>query len=137
MKPKNLAKEYLLDASTFVSAYLEDNLKLRNWLDAQPRLFYIDLLKSEAANVAITKGLLPQAYQEFLEVLDEEKYQHLPYTPIDYYSAYNIALECETALYDAIYHAAALKLYLTFLTMDRKYYEKAKHIGYIELAPGA
>jgi predicted nucleic acid-binding protein len=48
--------------------------------------------------------------------------------------AYKIMKDCPgTSFYDASYHAIALSKEGTFLTSDKKYYEKAKTFGSIKL----
>ncbi len=134
---KNIPKEYLIDTSTFISAFAEGNEPARKLIQSQTRVYYIEQLKLEITNVALNKGLSAAGADSLRANLLEKRFMYLPNTEVDYTTGYRIAQHTGAAIYDAMFHAAALKLYLTFLTMDRKYYEKAKHIGYIELAPGA
>jgi len=47
--------------------------------------------------------------------------------------ARNLAYETDTTFYDASYHILALSRGMIFLTMDKKYYRKAKIMGNIVL----
>ena len=47
-------------------------------------------------------------------------------------SALKISLEVNDSVYDAAYHALAISLDATFITLDRKYYKKASRLGFIE-----
>lgn len=47
--------------------------------------------------------------------------------------AVSLSYVCRTTVYDASYHVLAIARNATYLTADREYYTKAKHIGRIEL----
>ena len=48
-----------------------------------------------------------------------------------YQRAISLALKLDHHLFDTLYHAVALEQKATLITADRKYYEKAKRMGFI------
>lgn len=57
----------------------------------------------------------------------------LPVTEDHMQLARSISIQVNDTVYDALYHSVATLHSKTFVTMDKKYFNKAKHLGNIEL----
>lgn len=128
-----LPKTYLVDASVLIAAFAEDYAAAQNALAGSDKIYTIDLAEIEAANVFKTKNATLTDLNIFRQVISEPPFVRLPLQNVDTETAFRIAADFNTTVYDALYHAVALKLSLTFLTLDKAYYEKTKSVGWIEL----
>lgn len=84
---------------------------------------------SEVAAVLVR--LAPKAANPSVEALLALAFVITEFDVAHYQRAISIALKLDHHLFDTLYHAVALEEKATLITADKKYYEKAKHMGSI------
>jgi predicted nucleic acid-binding protein len=138
-------KKLVLDTCVFLKIFLleEEDSKtavslLSTVIDKRidilvPRLFYYEVF-----GIARKKGV---PLKNVWDVLQDYQATLLQYVPEDKHITEQTLKICEKgtsqsgypAFYDASYHAIALVNCCDFITVDKKYYEKAKSLGHIKL----
>lgn len=127
----------VVDASIIVSAmYLDDKAlltKLKNLL-RNNILYSPSLLKYEVGNA------IGKLYEQDLNMRlsKSNKFQNLPINYCDLTSsemefAHKISISVGDSYYGSAYHSLALSRGYEFITLDEKYYRKAKDFGSIVL----
>lgn len=96
---------------------------------AVPSLFFYEI-----ANVLATKVKLSaeEALEAFRLISAFEFNVHELESP-EYLEAMTLAMKYGVSVYDASYHLLASRLGCRFLTADRKFWEKVKGLGVVEL----
>jgi predicted nucleic acid-binding protein len=96
---------------------------------AVPSLFFYEI-----ANVLATKVKLSteEALAAFELIGAFEFYAH-ELNSSEYLEAMTLAMQHKISVYDASYHVLASRLGCSFLTADRKFWEKVKEMGIAEL----
>ena len=54
----------------------------------------------------------------------------------EYMESMSFAIKHKVSVYDASYHVLAMRLGCSFMTADRKFFNKVKGLGVVELLPG-
>lgn len=134
-------KKYILDASVILTYYIGKNKKLKKEFNQilksvdgkKAELYSINLLALEIANgLRFTLKNETKAQNALTKSLS---------LPIKYFSLKNIhhekilelSYELNTSVYDTSYHFTAKLINGTFLTCDKKYYQKAQKLEAIKL----
>lgn len=133
--------KFILDASFILSTILElrpEAFKrleeiLQQTQQSEAQIYSLHLLPLEVAN-----GLRFEIKNIEQAKIFLEKFYNLP---IDYFSLSHtqvkeiltLSYKYKTSIYDSSYHFLALLLDGTFITCDRKYYQKAKKLKHIDL----
>ena len=96
---------------------------------AVPTLFFYEI-----ANVLATKVKLSaeEAIAAF-ELMSAFEFDVHDLNNSEYIEAMNLAMKLKVSVYDATYHVLASRLGCPFLTADRKFAEKVKSLGVVEL----
>ena len=96
---------------------------------AVPTLFFYEI-----ANVLATKVKLSaeEALAAF-ELMSAFEFDVHDLDNSEYIEAMNLAIKLKVSVYDASYHVLASRLGCHFLTVDRKFAEKVKSLGVVEL----
>ena len=96
---------------------------------AVPTLFFYEI-----ANVLATKVKLSaeEALAAF-ELMSAFEFDVHDLDNSEYIEAMNLAMKQKVSVYDASYHVLASRLGCPFLTADRKFAEKVKSLGVVEL----
>ena len=133
-------KYYVIDASVVLNMILKDDKHTAPTFKAliadakknKIRLFSTAFLGHEVAN-----GLRysDKKKEEVLEIW--EYFIKLPIARIELEknflgSVANLSRKLDTTVYDTAYHYLAMVIEGTFLTRDKKYYQKAKELGNIK-----
>lgn len=134
-------KKYVLDASIILTFLLGEkttfhkkvSLLLKKTNSRKAKLYSSYLLPLEIGN-----GLRFSLKDEKLAEKALEKSLNLPIELIGFSLAqYNkilqLSFSCKTSFYDSSYHFLAMIRRAEFLTADKKYFQKAKQLGNIEL----
>ncbi|HIJ95638.1 MAG TPA: type II toxin-antitoxin system VapC family toxin [Desulfuromonadales bacterium] len=96
---------------------------------AVPSLFFYEI-----ANVLTTKvKLSPEEALEAFELINAFEFNIHELDSLEYMEAMTLAMKHKVSVYDASYHVLASRLGCRFLTADRKFWEKAKGLGVVEL----
>ena len=96
---------------------------------AVPTLFFYEI-----ANVLATKiKLSPEDAQEAFELINAFEFNVLELDSLEYLEAMALADKHKVSVYDASYHVLADRLGCSFLTADRKFWEKMKVTGVAEM----
>ena len=106
----------------------DDHVTGKNEISVPSLFFY------EIANVLATKVKL--SAEEALEAFELISAFELSVHELDtseYLEAVTIAMKLKISVYDSSYHVLASRLGCRFLTSDRKFWEKAKGMGVVEL----
>lgn len=123
----------LVDASIVIAALYEDNKPALDFLDEIKKPIVLDFTHLEVSNSLRYKNLSMESIYHLSQLMREEPYVTVKTDDYDILIATYMAKENNTSVYDSLYHAVAEKYEYTFYTLDKKYYEKAKHLGFIEL----
>lgn len=126
-------KDYLIDTSVLIAGLYERHKTAEVVIKTDGPLYTISLIKIEATNVLKTKHKQLASLHELFATLKDPPFIQLPILSVDLETAFRIATDFNVSVYDALYHAVAMKLFLTFLTLDKDYYEKTKAAGWVEL----
>jgi len=128
---------YILDASIIVDSLLQPNgsaaKRLLELCTKKVQLLSLVLLDTEVAN-----ALMFDSANIDLALKNFSAYKRLNIslsapTEKDYLKIIELSKKNKTTVYDTSYHHLALLENGIFLTKDKKYYEKAKLFGNIEL----
>lgn len=103
----------------------EESNKLEMW--APGILWY------EVANFFTKPKLSFEQSAFFIEQLNALPIRTVQCTARDFLQITHLAREVEASIYDAAYHFLALENEATFLTLDKKYFAKAKGLGSVRL----
>jgi predicted nucleic acid-binding protein len=134
-------KRLVIDASVAVKWFLPDAsdegnsrkaLDLLRQLDADDATFAQPAhWKAEIASVLARR--VPTIASACLDDLCVLEGITIIDTPVVYRRAIDLAQKLDHHLFDTLYHALALELAAHFITADRRYYDKAAHLGNITL----
>lgn len=125
---------FLLKETVFVEKSFRDIYKLS--LSKSAAIYSSPILVSELTNILRFKFLdveeATDVYRAFLDL------PILSYSlsGSDWEDILKLSYELDTTVYDTSYHAVARLLGGTFLTCDKKYFQKAKKLGGIEFVGG-
>ena len=132
-------KMFVVDASVILGFLLENNPRvvekvstlLRDAKKQNVMLLSTNLLPLEVGN-GLRFTLKDQVLADDLFV----KFQKLPIeivplTAQQIRKSITFAYDCKTTVYDASYHVLAFARNIEYLTLDKDYFEKAKHVGRI------
>lgn len=137
-------KVYLIDASVILFALLSEKARISSKLkrllqDKQKnkiKLYDLDLTKYEVLNglrfSLKDAELSREAFSRYVDL----PIDHFVFTPQQGREALSLAYQCQATVYDAAYHVVARLMQGTFLTADKEYYLKTRHLGHIELTNG-
>jgi predicted nucleic acid-binding protein len=99
---------------------------------AVPSLFFYEI-----ANVFATKvKLSAEEALEAFELISAFEFNVHEIDNSEYLEAMALSMKLKVSVYDASYHVLAGRLGCRFLTADRKFWEKVKNIGVVELLAG-
>lgn len=126
---------FIIDSSVILNTILEDektNKSVVTFLEKESsRIQSIQLIKIEISNCLAMKiedlDLLKEIYEKFSGL-------EIKIINIDEFSlelARQIAFNIKDTVYDALYHSVAILNDLVFITLDKRYYAKAKKLGHI------
>lgn len=134
-------KKYILDASVILTYLISKNNTIRTKFNKILKLqkqnktnfFSTHLLPKEIGN-----GLRYSISNQTLAKKILEKSLNLPITyfelkPTHYQKILELSYQLQTSFYDTSYHFLAQLLKATFLTCDKKYFQKAKQLKHITL----
>lgn len=106
----------------------DDHISGKNEITVPVLFFY------EIANVLATKvKLSAEEALEAFELISAFEFNVFELDNIEYMEAMSLAMKHRTSVYDASYHVLASRLGCCFLTADRKFWEKMKGTGVVEL----
>lgn len=134
-------KSYVIDASVVLTALLGSRQSvaenfarlLREEQKKKIRLYVLSLTIYEALNglrFAISDQKLAD---EIFEKFSNLSLNQFSLSSQQGYEALRLAYKTKTSAYDTAYHMVARLIKGTFLTCDKKYFNRAKHLGNIEL----
>ena len=96
-----------------------------------PSLFFYEI-----ANVLATKVKLSAAETlEAFELISAFEFSVDEFENSEYMESMSFAIKHKVSVYDASYHVLAMRLGCRFLTADRKFFNKVKGLGVVELLP--
>lgn len=134
---------YVIDSSVFNKLYLDEPDRLlaqKLMMDAANgsiSLLAPDLLFLEVVNTAQRLGV---PVDSVVELLDNTRYlmEVRPVTEHERNKALEIIYNGHKksgypSIYDAVFHAMAICNDATFITADKRHYEKTKQLGYVAL----
>jgi len=104
---------------------------LNDWLEEKIRLLLPTLWLYEVGNVLGLKR--PKQAGALLEVLIDYRFEEVDVTKDISLTALKLMNNLNVSFYDAAYHVLAIRREGNFITADKKYWQKAKKIGHIEL----
>lgn len=132
-------QKYILDASIIVTAFLQKEEKVD--------LFFkkiVQQLKDKKIEVYSTSFLYYEVANALRFAIKDEKkslkfFNRIAYMPIKEFQldpmqleeVIRLSYELQTTIYDTSYHYLAQLLNGIFVTCDKAYYQKAKHLGHI------
>jgi len=94
-----------------------------------PSLFFYEI-----ANVLATKAKLSAAEAlEAFELISAFEFSVDEFENSEYMEAMSFAIKHKVSVYDASFHLLAMRLGCLFLTADRKFFNKVKGLGVVEL----
>ena len=96
-------------------------------------LYSHDLLNYEVSNALVFTTRKQELIGEAYSVYELLPISFLKLNSTEYKLAREISIAVRDSVYDASYHALAITKSMEFVTCDRKYYKKAKHLGFIRL----
>lgn len=129
---------YVVDASVVATWLLSTNKNRESIahdfiIDNSHKLYSAELLDIEISNALTMYSSTLETVDNLFELYKTIGIELLPYLPIHLDMARQVSFDIKDTVYDSLYHTTAMTRGLTFMTMDRKYYNKAKHLGNIEL----
>ncbi|MBI4741894.1 MAG: type II toxin-antitoxin system VapC family toxin [Betaproteobacteria bacterium] len=134
-------KQYVIDASVAIKWFLPDANDESNTLEALALLLRLKAgeviftqpvhWKAEVAGVLVR--LVPETAADTVDDLSLLEGIEYIDAPNIYRRAIDLAQTLNHHLFDTLYHAAALETGITFITADRRYHDKAAHLGSIVL----
>lgn len=130
--------EYIVDASIVVNYLLNLDPKLANKIKAlfknkDIKLYSHILLSYEITNTLRFSRPSRSSAQNALADYFNLPIDILGLKDNTLETALNISEEVGDTIYDACYHALALANNMTYITCDKRYYDRAKQLGSIEL----
>lgn len=134
-------KVVIPDASTIATAILESNPKTKEQardllIQAKQKKIAFkapSFLKLEFANAIRFYFKKYEQAKITIDLFSKLPIEFVELSPHLINQASSLSYKCKTSVYDAAYHALAIKLDAIFVTADKKYYNKAKDLGNIEL----
>lgn len=134
-------KKYVIDASVVINSLIENNRDVRfsckkivdYCKDPKVKVFAPDSLKQEVANVLLMAVKDVDKASTFFDTFLDFKITYIRIDDSLLKKALEIASAVHDTVYDATYHAVAIIRGATYLTCDKKYFERAKEWGSIEL----
>ena len=137
-------KSFVIDASVAIKWFLPDAADEPNTLEAldlllQLRAAEISLVqpahwKAEVASILARR--VPTTATADLDDLNLLEGIRIIDTPLIYHRAVQLAIDLSHHLFDTLYHATALETEAVMITADRRYHDKAAHLGRIMLLEG-
>lgn len=127
-----------IDASVILSSILYQKPKPVNKLKEiethKLRVFTTSFFKSELTNGIRFSVKNPQDAEELLEQTLElcDRFKEFPLSNPAYQKIMDLAIQNSTTVYDTAYHYIALTTKSILYTCDRDYFQKSKHLGYVE-----
>lgn len=138
-------KRLVIDASVAVKWFLPDAGDATDTLEALDFLLQLKAgdvsfaqpahWKAEIAGVLVRRA--PTLAADSLDDLSLLEGIEFIDTTTVYRRAIDLAQTLNHHLFDTLYHATALETDATFVTADRRYYDKAAHVGQIALLEDA
>lgn len=129
-------KKYFADASLVLELILseerETKLKVADFM-ANNKIYSSEFMKLEVSNVSVKRikdfNLSQLLYKEVLGL----PISYISITDSILASAREVSYKYNVSVYDATYHVIALQYGFILVTLDRKYFQKAKTLGGIQL----
>jgi predicted nucleic acid-binding protein len=116
------------EGAEHVEGILVEHISGKNEI-AVPSLFFYEI-----ANVLATKvKLTTEEALEAFELISAFEFNVHELDSSEYMEAMTLAMKHKVSVYDASYHLLASRLGCHFLTADRKFWEKVKGLGVVEL----
>jgi len=139
---KNNSTLFTLDASVFIKIIIEENdteltRKLLQYMtNVNVTILNPTLFEYEIHKICISHNIALASVTKFLEMYKNFNLELIYPSLIDIEKAKKIIDSCKKesglpSFYDVIYHAIAINNNSTFITADKKYYEKTKDFGSI------
>lgn len=132
---------FVVDASVAIKWFLPDAIDEPNTLEAldlflQLRAAEISLIqpahwKADVASILARR--VPTTAAADLDDLNLLEGIQIIDTPLIYHRAVQLSINLSHHLFDCLYHAVALEAEAVMITADRRYYDKAAHLGRIML----
>ncbi len=134
-------KKYVLDALIILTFLLGEKTTFHKKVSSllkKTSLGNAELYSSYLLPLEISNGLRYSLKNEKLAGEALEKSLNLPielvnFSSVQYSKILQLSFRCKTSFYDSSYHFLAIIHKATFLTADKKYFQKAKQLGNIEL----
>jgi len=134
-------KKYVIDSSIILSVGIEKNPKttvlysdlIRKIEKKKVKLYAPVLLKYEVANGLRFSALSKEELYKFWDCFSDAPIIYFDVDKSFFSTVARLAKKMDTTLYDTIFHYIAMVIDGTFLTRDKKYYQKARILGNIEL----
>jgi predicted nucleic acid-binding protein len=134
--------KYTIDSCVLYASYVKEQntQKSINFLISclqnkceiiNPNLFYYEIM-SNILKYQLGNGIMNHARKFIENITIITPNQHIEHLAIEITKSGNDK-SGYPHFYDAMYHATAIINNATFITLDKKHYNKAKHFGNIEL----
>jgi len=128
-----VAENKLLDASVIIGTFVEGNKPAHMIVTGKGKNHIPRFALIEVANGVRYANKSEFVFEAILKFLKDKKFIEIDFEENDLIKASEIALALNTTVYDALYHAMAIRLNHTFYTLDAKYYARTKQLGNIVL----
>ena len=130
-------KKYIIDASVIVTSLSDQsgnvNKKFRSLLNEKGgQLISTVFLDLEVANAIRFLDRDITRVKNYLDAFFELPIKKVNLNKGQIQEVVNISATNETTVYDTSYHFLAISMDGVFVTCDRDYFQKSKHLGYIE-----
>jgi len=133
-----MIKQYIVDASVLLTLAISEDEKLKKRIANKIKRKDTVLISTLLGKLEISNGLIMKYKNS--EIV-RKIYERIEGIGITFMSiddeilefARQIAVEVGDTIYDSSYHSMAIKYNIPFLTCDKKYFNKAKDYGNIEL----
>ena len=96
-----------------------------------PSLFFYEIANVLASKVKLSAAETLEAF----ELISAFEFSVDEFENSEYMESMSFAIKHKVSVYDASYHVLAMRLGCRFLTADRKFFNKVKELGVVELLP--
>lgn len=93
-----------------------------------------DLVFYEVANVLrYQKRVDTKSFEDAVDILSEMELQVFIFSPLEFKEVFSFAREYDVSIYDVVYVILAKRMNCTFITADKKLYQKFKEFPWVNL----
>lgn len=134
-------KKYVVDASIVISSLIVPSRKIAkrfNSILKENQKGKVEILSSDLLAIEVANGLRFSVKDQALAQEYFDRFAKLPikihyFKPGQMLEVLKLAYQLGTTVYDSSYHYLAKLFGGIFITADKKYFEKAKELGSVEL----